>query len=615
MPYLSEFVGRPVFDSEGEKIGTVDDLATSMAEVFPRVTSLAFRGGAKRTAFMVSWRKYVESISDNGINLNVSQADVRFSYLQPDEILLGGNLMGKQIIDLRNTSVAKVNDLKLSRTSDSQLRLIGAEVGLRGRLRSISTGLERLVSRSAKMLSQPIPEHLVPWSYMDLIDPALSRLKGQNAHGSFEDMHPADIADVIEQLDPKIRAQVFRQLDPESAAETIAELPDEIQSDVIAELSEREASEMVARMDPDDAADIIGELPFDRAEKLLNLMDLPEEKAIRALLGYSKNTAGGIMTSEFLAMPQTSTIGQVRTRLRGLDPDFEPVYYVYTLDENRRLVGVLSMRDVVIAQDHEVLGELSYNDLITVPPEEDQASVIEEMTKYDLVDMPVVDNDGRLIGIVSVDDALEVIEEDRERDMRLASGTRSEGAGDSGRRRGDIEWFFRRELWFGLWVVLLAAGTALLPGVLTLPFMAFLPIVLLVADDIIAFAAGHLRESEDGTPALVPLLLRGAGLGLLMGAAGWLLVSISVWTGLTPLVGADIATTVPGAALTSVLLAAMLTVFLLVLGSACLTRLIARRDAADKPTPGTPASIALMVLAALVFAGLSLLFAHMLQLL
>ncbi len=605
MPYLSEILGRPVFDSEGEKIGTVDDLGASLAEVFPRVTSLAFGGASKRPSFMVSWRKYVASITDAGINLNVRQADVRFSYLQPEEILLGRNLMNKQIVDMRSAKVARVTDIKLSGTSDGQLRLLGAEVGIRGRLRTTSPTLEHLVVRAADALGRPVAERVVPWSYMDLIDPTLSNVKGARAHGSFEDMHPADIADVIEQLDPKIRAQVLRQLDTESAAETMSELPDDIQSEVIAELPEREASDMIAEMDPDDAADIIGELPFDRAEKLLNLMDAPEEKAIRALLGYSKNTAGGIMTSEFVAMPQTSTIGAVRRRLRGLDPDFEPVYYIYTLDENRRLVGVLSMRDVVVADDTDLLRDLSFNDLITVAPEDDQAHVTEEMTKYGLVDMPVVDADGRLLGIVSVDDALDLIEEGHERDIELASGTRSESAGSPGKGKAShLQWFFRRELWFAMWAVVLAVAARALPGAVLPAFAMLLPIVLLVADDVISFASGHLIDGDEDVPGLGALLARDFAVGLLMGLAGWAIVSLMAVAGVTS------ASCLSGTgAVEAVAIAAMVTVTLLVTGSAPMTRVIARRSSLDRSTPGTLASVVIMVVGAAAFALLSVGFA------
>ena len=176
MPYLSGILGTPVVDADGEKIGVVSDVGAAVREVFPRVTALAFKGPAK-VPFMISWRKYVDSFTDDLITLNVRATEVRFSYLQPDELLLKRDLMNKQIVDTQGMKVVRVNDLKLSRTGDDQLRLLGAEVGVRGILRGIGRGLEKVVCAGAKALGQPIPERIIAWSYMDLLDRDISQVK------------------------------------------------------------------------------------------------------------------------------------------------------------------------------------------------------------------------------------------------------------------------------------------------------------------------------------------------------------------------------------------------------------------------------------------------------
>ncbi len=556
MPYLSGILGTPVVDADGEKIGVVSDVGAAVREVFPRVTALAFKGPAK-VPFMISWRKYVDSFTDDLITLNVRATEVRFSYLQPDELLLKRDLMNKQIVDTQGMKVVRVNDLKLSRTGDDQLRLLGAEVGVRGILRGIGRGLEKVVCAGAKALGQPIPERIIAWSYMD-------------------------------------------QLDTASAAEAMSELDDEFQADVIDDLPEREAAGMIAQMDPDDAADIIGELSYEKAEKLLNLMGVKEEKAIRQLLGYPKNTAGGIMTSEFVALPETATIADVKDRIRALGKGYEPVHYVYTLSAEGSLAGVLSMRDVVLARDDEQLAGLAFTDLITISPEADQQEVAEEMTKYGLVGIPVVDADGKLLGIVTVDDALDVIEDEHERDLEMTSGTRSETVGAPG--AGHLSWFLRRELWFGVWVFVTAIIQHVAPGELPVLLLAFLPIVLLVADDILPFAAGSIIDADEERPSLAGLIVRDALIGLAMGALGWLLGSAAIWTGSVPF-GDNLPL------VNSVLAAAMVTVALLVGSAAALTVIFARRAEQDKPTPGVLASLLIMVGASAVFVGLSVLIA------
>ncbi|MBQ6411806.1 MAG: PRC-barrel domain-containing protein, partial [Atopobiaceae bacterium] len=252
MIYLSQMLGIPVVDSTGEKIGTVNDLGIATGEVFPRVTSLAFVGPGK-TPFMISWRKYVDSFDDDEVRLKVPATDIRFSYLQPTEVLIARDLLNKQIVDTRGMRVVRVNDLKLSDTSQSQLRLLGAEVGARGLLRSLHPALETVACRMAKTFGHSIPESIIAWNYMDLLDRDLSAVKLSVTHRTLDDMHPADIADIIEQLDPRLRGQVFAQLDDVQAALAMAELDDdEMAAEIMEDMSDLDASKMLSAMDPDD---------------------------------------------------------------------------------------------------------------------------------------------------------------------------------------------------------------------------------------------------------------------------------------------------------------------------------------------------------------------------
>lgn len=159
MIYLSQLLGNPVFDAKGEKIGRVNDLGIATGEVFPRITALAVEGPGK-TPFMISWRKYVDSFSTEVIHLKVVDTDIRFSYLQPNEVLIARDLLNKQIVDTRGMRVVRVNDLKLSDTSSSQLRLLGAEVGIRGLLRSLSLHLKRSRLKLQNRLASPCPKKL-----------------------------------------------------------------------------------------------------------------------------------------------------------------------------------------------------------------------------------------------------------------------------------------------------------------------------------------------------------------------------------------------------------------------------------------------------------------------
>ena len=412
MLYLSQMLGKPVVDSTGEKIGTVSDLAISTGEVFPRITSLAFQGPG-RVPFMISWRKYVDEFDEDGITLQVESHDIRFSYLQPDEVLLARDLMDRQIVDTQGLKVVRVNDLKLS-VSGSQLRLLGAEVGVRGILRGLAPWIERATCAVCKAFGKKLDEQIIAWNYMDLLDRDLSEVQLSVTHKRLDELHPADVADILEQLDPQQRANVFAHLDDEQATDAISEMEDEYQSDFIESLDNKQAAGLLGNMDPDDAADIVRDLPYEKAETLLRLMGVEDAAEIRKLLGYKEDTAGGLMTTQFVAMHTTDTVQETTEVLRGLDEDHPTVNYVYVLDEYDKLVGVLSLRTLVLAKDDTPLESIMFDELITSLPEESEDEVAADISKYDLMAMPVVNEQGLMLGIVTVDDAMEVIEDNVE---------------------------------------------------------------------------------------------------------------------------------------------------------------------------------------------------------
>lgn len=518
MLYLSQMLGKKVLDSNGTEIGRISDLAISTGEVFPRITSLAFLGPA-RTPFMVSWRKYVESFDDDKIELNVPSPDIRFSYLQPDELLLARDLLNKQIVDTQGLKVVRVNDLKLS-LSGRQLRLLGAEIGLRGILRGLSPRLERLVQMAAKAVGQRFDENIIAWNYMELVDRDLSAVKLSISHKRLHELHPADVADILEQLDPQQRGRVFEHLDSQQAAETMSELEDEYQADIIDDLSERRASELLAQMSPDDAADILGDLPYEKAEKLLWLMGVQDQSRIRSLLGYKERTAGGIMTPQFIAVHEDTTVGDAIEYIRSMGTNVDTVHYVYTVDIEGKLSGALSLRSLVLADISSSVFDLATRDLITASPEDDQEQVADAISKYDLLAMPVVDETGALLGIVTVDDALDVLEEEHSEDLQIAGATvmKHEEGGGVG---SFALWLLRKELWLILWAII--STLIVMSGLLDplIGSLLFMPIVLLVADDMTTYSINDLIEysgSNENLKSVIALLVRNAVVGLFAGA-------------------------------------------------------------------------------------------------
>ena len=526
MIYLSQLMGNPVYAADGEKIGSVSDLGIATGEVFPRVTSLAFKGPG-RTPFMISWRKYVDTYDEKEIHLKVPAVEIRFSYLQPDEVLIARDILNKQIVDTRGMRVVRVNDLKLSDTSSTQLRLLGAEVGARGILRSLSPALEHVALKVARTFGHPISERIIAWSYMDLVERDLSNVKLSVSHKTLDDMHPADIADIIERLDPRLRGQVFAQLDDEQRAGAMAEFDDDaMAAELMGGMNEREASRMLSEMDPDDAAELVSELDYDKAEKLLRLMGVQEQRAIRQLLGYREDTAGRIMTSEFAALPEDKTAADAVELLRGLDEDFESVRYVYLSDEDNKLSGVVTLNALIVAQPETPLADICTREVITASPEDDQEDVAEDIAKYNLLAMPVVADDGHLLGIVTVDDALDVLEEEHAEDLQIAGGIASD---DESAHGGDLLWLLRRNAWFFIWMV--GVGLFVTLSYLTPAFQAplsemllvcsALPIALVLADDSVSYVTNFFLENDpddEDSPSMLGFTIKSLALGIAFAA-------------------------------------------------------------------------------------------------
>ena len=293
-------------------------------------------------------------------------------------------------------------------------------------------------------------------------------------------------------------------------------------------LSDTDASSMLAMMDPDDAADLIDELDYEKAEKLLRLMGVKEEKAIRNLLGYEDNTAGRIMTSEFVSLPATATVGDAIEAIRELDEDFESVYYVYTEDPSGMLTGVLSLRTLIVADRDATLGQLAYRDLVYVSPDEDQEDVTDEMTKYDLVAIPVCDENRHILGIVTFDDAMDVIAEEHQEDLQIAGVGSGDSASDDS--TNVLSWFVHRQYWVVVWgiascIMATVLGTALGSAHLVVFPMCAMPLVLLAASRMVSFVKNYFLEydgHDDEPKPYLGFFFQSTGMGLILSLVTYL---------------------------------------------------------------------------------------------
>ncbi len=250
----------------------------------------------------------------------------------------------------------------------------------------------------------------------------LIRKRDEKIKDFLENMHPSDLAELVEDLNDRQKQEFFALLSDEDAADIIQEMEEYDQVTLFRLLTRKRASAILKEMASDDAVDLLGELTEDESRELLNL--LKEEAAeFRGLLQYPEDSAGGLMTTEFTALPFTLNVEGAIKRLREIAPEAETIYYVYVVDEQERLTGVVSLRELIASQDHMLVKDIMRKNVISVDVNLDQEEVARVVSKYDLLAVPVVDEEQRLLGIVTVDDILDVVEEEATEDIYKLVGT------------------------------------------------------------------------------------------------------------------------------------------------------------------------------------------------
>ena len=353
----------------------------------------------------VPWSS-VASLDATGARLRTRTIDIEKFRARPDEIQLRADLLDKQIVDIDGRKVVRVNDVRLDPSGEA-LRLVAVDVGGAGLLRRL--GMEDPFRTIARNLRVPVPEKYIDWEDVDPVETSIASIKLRVPHGGLAELHPADLATIIDQLAPRDRAGVLASLDDEAVADAMEEMEPDTQVEVLEDLEPARAADILEEMSPDDAADLVADLSESARDEILALMEREEAAEVEQLLGYPEDTAGGIMTTEFVSIPAHLDAAATIDRLRELEPDAETIYYVYVTDDDGRLVGVLSLRDLIVAPPHTPISEVMIREPVAVGVLADQDEVAEVVAHYNLLAVPVVDDEGRLAGIVTVDDAIDTV--------------------------------------------------------------------------------------------------------------------------------------------------------------------------------------------------------------
>ncbi len=405
---LTELLGAPVFDASGKPSGRVREVAVAPAEDHTRVAMLIVKTKSGNRML-----PFASVASINGGIRSVNSASEWLPATNGAEglLLLERDLLDQQVIDVYGRKVVRVNDVDLHEESVANrpvLKVGSVDVGARGAVRRLLKGI--VPSAALNILLRKIPPKTIPWEFVDIIetDPA-RRVKLKISNARLAKLHPADIADIVENLAPDEREAVFETLDEGVAAGALEELEPKVQKAVVESLDSERAAEIVEEMQPDAAADLLADLPDERTEEILVQMEPEERQEVVDLLEFKENTAAGRMTTEYLAVPADATVHDAIETLRNFEGGVETVSTVYLLDPKGKLVGAVPLSKLVLAEPATPLSSLTQQPLIFTHARAGEKEIAELFDKYNLMTLPVVDDDGMLTGVITSDDVISLL--------------------------------------------------------------------------------------------------------------------------------------------------------------------------------------------------------------
>jgi CBS domain-containing protein/sporulation protein YlmC with PRC-barrel domain len=403
---LSELLGATVRDANGTPHGRVREVAVAPQDHPTRVAYLIV-GTADGDRILPA-----SQVRACGAVVRTDTSAGGWQPYTPSDgvLLLKRDLLDQQIIDVLGRKVVRVNDVEIDATPTNghvQLSVLSVDVGARGAIRRLARGV--VPSFTLRVLLERIPPRVIPWHFVDLLesDPA-RRVKLKIVYEGLSKLHPADIADIVEDLPPAEREAVFETIDEEVAAEALEELDPKVQLSVVESLDSERAADIVEEMDPDAAADLLGELPEDRSGQILQEMEPEERQEVTQLLEFGGHTAAGRMTTEFVAVPETAVVDDAIEALKGFEGGREALATIYLTGPGSKLTGAVPLVKIAISSPAVQLSQLS-EPHVSCPQDAPDDEVAALFDKYNLLTLAVVDEDGRLAGIITADDVITML--------------------------------------------------------------------------------------------------------------------------------------------------------------------------------------------------------------
>lgn len=404
--YLTELLGLKVYDLKGRLIGTLRDAALVPLVDPVRVDRFLVGAGP---GWLSIRHDQIQSITRTGIHLK----DERLTPYHSDEYMLriARDLLDQQIIDAQGRKVVRVNDVTFVKTREHGgdiLNILEIDIGIRSMFRRVLSGI--VPPSFIRTVQERIPPHSIPWELCNMLEADPQRRVRLNISNKLlVDMHPADLADIVENLGHEDRAAIFNSVDAETAAELLSEVDPDMQAGIIESLEADKAADILEEMDPSEAADVLSELEEEHSEHILDEMEPEEKEEVEEMLEFRDNSAGGLMDTGFFSMPEEATVADAIAGMKASDEVPEDVYSIFLVDADNHLVATVPLAKLFFAAGDTPLLELAADPFLFVEAEEKQDRVAEVFDKYNLLALPVIDDRKELIGVIKVDDVVTLL--------------------------------------------------------------------------------------------------------------------------------------------------------------------------------------------------------------
>jgi magnesium transporter len=404
MLHVTELLGAETYDSSGHFVGRVKEMFIVPSEQPNRIARLLLGRGRYRP--IVARYDQIGAVAPGRVQLSADESALELYHPNEAWLAVQKDLLDQQIIDTHGRKVVRVNDVDLADqrlNGNTELRLEDVDVGLAGAVRRLLQGVVPL--QAIRRIQQKLPPNKIRWEFVNLIEPdPLRRVKLRISSQKLAELHPADLADLMEELSPAERQSIIDSLDEEAAAEMLAELDKRLQAQVVEKLPLEKAADIIEEMSPDAAADLIANLPLEKSEEVLQQMEDREAEEVEELLLYEENTAGGMMTTEMVVVSDDATRGEVVDYIGFHQIPQDQLDNVVLIDRDAALAGTVPVARLLLAASDQRMSELAFEPRLSVTPDTEDKEVFELFDKYNLRSLTVVDGENHPIGAITVDD-------------------------------------------------------------------------------------------------------------------------------------------------------------------------------------------------------------------